>query len=529
MPAIKTNSFKLHNAEQFYESISEAEPSRLFIFVGKSLPYANDTSPDTPTDSVGDDLSLYRNMIAMKRIQASDVTYAIPRYNWVNNSIYKQYDHSDTSLWPTSSNSSSNNTFYVVTTDRNVYKVIDNNRGGASTVKPTGTGTSITITADNYRWKYLYTISVADYAKFATSGYIPVKHLTANDGSSQWAVQVAASNGAINHIQVLANGSSYLWTSNTFASVTNSTVVKLANNALGNSGIYNYSSLYISQGLGAGQIRRIISYNGTTRNAVINTAFTTSPNTSSRYIIGPNVIIRGDSGTLTSTRATAYVANCHMGKIRKVTMISEGLNYSYANVSLGGNSSFGSGASLKAIISPKGGHGSNPRNELGGKNVMVSMSLQGSESNTFPTNNHFRTVGIIADPLLRSGPVANASVIDLCGRLDVNIVTGDFVANEYVSGGTSGAKGRVVYFANSNAARTKGYVKINLIETAGIGKFFSAGETITGNTSGITANLVSYYPPAVKEYTGSVIYTENRLKISRAPDQTEVVKVIIGF
>jgi hypothetical protein len=210
-------------------------------------------------------------------------------------------------------------------------------------------------------------------------------------------------------------------------------------------------------------------------------------------------------------------------------MISRGLHYSSANVVINANSSHGSGAAAIPVISPKNGHGSNPVNELFGKYIMMNVQLQGAESNTLPTNNDIRTIGIIRDPLLRNGFAANSSVIDQTHRIGVNSVTGDFTTDEVIRGVTSGAKGRLVYFANTNTARTVGTLKLIRLVTNGIGGSFVAGETLTGVTSGFTANVTSYTRPALKEFTGVIIYDENRVPITRASDQIEDIKVILSF
>ena len=63
--------------------------------------------------------------------------------------------------------------FYVVNSQYQVYKCIYNGtsssdpNGKPSTVKVTGTSTSIITTGDGYRWKYLYTIPVASVLKFS--------------------------------------------------------------------------------------------------------------------------------------------------------------------------------------------------------------------------------------------------------------------------------------------------------------------------------------------------------------------------
>jgi len=98
-----------------------------------------------------------------------------------------------------------------------------------------------------------------------------------------------------------------------------------------------------------------------------------------------------------------------------------------------------------------------------------------------------------------------------------------------IIGQTSGAKARLVYFANTNAAKTQGVLKITNIVRNGTGGNFQPGETLQGETSTVSANVVSVTKPALKPYSGLIIYNENRTSVVRAEDQTENVKIIVRF
>lgn len=523
MTSLVTSHFRIHNAIQFVESFSETNPSIYYVFAGKNYPYANDLIPPTPVDSYESTyFDFWRDIIGLKRIQTSDVSHCIPRYNWTANTVYTKHSSNNASL--------SSSKFYVLTAQDNVYKCIDNNRGANSTVNPTGTGVNIISTSDNYQWKFLYTVSAGEKNKFLTDSYLPVKNLYANDSSAQWIVRQSTANGSIENIDVTANGTGYLTTSNTFSSVTNSTVFILKGNALPTDDIYNGSHIMITSGLGSGtkaSLRKIVNYIGVSRTLTVNAAFGITPDTSSKYVISPGVIISGDSGFSFGKRAIGWVSNTQGGQIRTISMIATGADYSTANVQFTANS--GSGATAKPIISPLGGHGFNPVNELFGKYVMMNVQLKGAESNTLPTNNDIRTIGIIRDPLLRNGSAANTSVIDQTHRINVSFVSGDFSQDEIIRGGTSGAKARLVYFANTNNSRTRGTLKLIRLVTNGIGGTFVPGETLTGLTSGFTANVVSYTRPALKEYSGVIIYNENRIPITRSSDQIEDIKIVLSF
>lgn len=598
MSVLVPRHFRVHQAIQTFESVSETNPTRYYLFIAKSYALANsipltgtvktsttsntvvgDGTYFTSELAVGDTVGftdqtqfvrvhaiptaqtivvtprpsgsnttganaylrkifseqfppavedsyqntyydIWRNMISLKKVQVSDVSHVTHRYTWANNNFYAMYDDLDSGLY--------DKRFYTYTDDHNVYKCIDNNHGANSTVKPTGTDpSSIINTADGYRWKYMYTISAGEILKFRSADYIPVKTLKADDGSAQWSVQTNAANGAIHHIKVIANGSGYLSTNGLFTAVTNARAFTLRSFSLQPDGEWVGSGLYISEGAAAGEYRKIVAYHAANNMAVVNSAFTAVPNTMSRYVISPLVTIRGDSGGTTTSRATAYVSNTVGGQVRYVKIIQQGRSYSTANVTISAKTGFG--ATARPIISPLGGHGSDPVDELYGTAVMMNVKTTGSESNTFPTNNDFRIIGMLKDPVLANGSFANSSVIDQTTRIGVNFATGDFTGDEIIVGQKSNAKGRLVYFANTTDARTVGTLKLIRVTTNGIGKGFQTNELVVGQTSGISANVISVTKPALKLFSGAIIYTEIRDPVFRSPAQSEDYKITISY
>lgn len=520
MPGLVTRYFHHHNAEQFFEAFDEASPSKLFLFVAKVTSFDDDNDPPTPLESVANtDFDYWRSMIAAKKLLTNDVSYVTPRYDWANNTVYGEYDSTSTTLFdaPASSNS-----YYVYTDDRNVYKCLYNNKGGSSTVKPTGTSTNNLRTSDGYIWKYMYTVSSADSTKFATADYIPVQTLTANNGSAQWTVQQAVSNGSIEVIDIKTPGSGYQSTNGTFVAVSSNTSMRLANSASAIDNYYNGYSLFITSGLGSTQISEVADYVGLTRTITLATPVSITPNTSSTYLVSPTVTITGDG-----SGATAYSNVNVSNTINHITMITQGSNYSKATVIITANSSHGSGAVAKAMISPPGGHGSDAVKELGGHYVMMSIQTANTVSNTFPVANDFRTFGIIKDPLLKAnGAVANSFAYDMTTRLTLSSVTGSglFQEDEIITGSATNAQARVVTFANTNSSNTAGILKV--VSTNAI---FSTSDIITANTSSVTGLITSITYGDLDEYSGDLIYIENRTPVERVSDQTEDFKIIVEF
>lgn len=517
MPQLVTTNFRLHNAKQFFEAFSEAGLDHIYFFISRVTAWPGGT-PISPLETVsGIENTPWMSMIAAKRINASDVSFVVKRYDWTSGTVYAEYSNNSTTQ--------KTDRFFVITEDYNVYKCLYNNYGATSTVKPTGTSTSNLVTSDGYVWKYMYTVSSADALKFLTLNYVPVKTLTADDSSAQYSVQQAAANGSIQIIDVTSIGGGYLYISNNVSSVTDTTNFVLGTEASGSDDTYNGSTFYIASGTSAGEIRNITDYVAATRTVTVDSAFSITPTTSSVYHIGPKVTITGDG-----SGAKAY-ANVHLddaggvgnGAIQRIELINVGTSYSRANVTV--TDSGQSNAVATARLSPPGGHGSDPVKELYGHNIMMNVRLEGSVQNNFPTNNDFRTIGLLKNPLLANGSIANNFGYDTTTRLTVTGVTsGPLQQDEYVNGGTSGAKGKIVTFANTNGAGTEGIIKL-----IGLEGTFTATETITGNTSSATATISSVANSELLHNKGEILYLENRNSVSRTADQIEDIKIIVQF
>ncbi len=155
---------------------------------------------------------------------------------------------------------------------------------------------------------------------------------------------------------------------------------------------------------------------------------------------------------------------------------------------------------------------------------MLSLKIEGNETGTLFTNNDFRVVGLISNPVLANGLQANSTVYDLTTKLTVTSKSAALSGDEIVTGGTSGAQGRYVTFANTNASGTAG-----IISETGVTGTFVAYESITGNTSSVTATVASINSRDLKDFEGDILYVENRLPVSRSSDQSEDIKLIVRY
>lgn len=164
------------------------------------------------------------------------------------------------------------------------------------------------------------------------------------------------------------------------------------------------------------------------------------------------------------------------GTITSASVQARGQDYTYANVLLGNGNLFSDAGlttavataadatgAIEVVMPPEGGHGFDHELELNGKRVMTNIRLTYSEgSGDFPVDNDFRRIGIIKDPV-RAGTSTFATQDTLSGLKAVKITgaTADFIPDETISQTvTSGtAKGTVVSWVLDSGSSTAGVLK----------------------------------------------------------------------
>jgi hypothetical protein len=197
-------NFRVNNAEQFKESVSEPSPTYVYLTFGKTEAWPDENNPPLSNTAPVSNYDIWKNMIGGKRITGNDVNHVIPRINWTANTSYPAYDHM-----------SSATNFYVVNSQWNVFKCIANNSSSKSNNEPvTVSTTADLVTADGYVWKYLYSISDYERLRFSSDDFIPVKTLANDDGSTQWQVQQNAIEGGLHSIVLTNGGANYSNASN---------------------------------------------------------------------------------------------------------------------------------------------------------------------------------------------------------------------------------------------------------------------------------------------------------------------------
>ena len=486
MPAIITDKFRIHNSEQFHEAFSESSGNTMYLGIGRPQAFATSTRADSRTNNEG-----------------SDTSPVTPADN-VNAQFYPFDD-----LLAAKKITSSDVTFAIPRrnwTTGTTYDIYRHDYGE----RITGTTTNQTANSG--------ATTLHDASFYVLTAARNVYKVLDNDGNTASTVEPTGTSTAI-----LSTADGYKWKymytlsaseqanflSTDFMSVTtNSTVASAAVD-----GAVNIVKIKTAGSGGA---------DGT----------------------HTNIDIRGDG---TGGKVSVTVTS---GAVTAVTVTTPGTGYTFGTISnaqiVAAGATSLTGAELDVIIEPKGGHGKNAVEELGGFYVMLNTSLEGTESSNtsdFTVSNDFRKIALIRDP--QSGGSA-ASATTLRGTKAINLtgVSGTFTVDEEINQATTGAVGKVVEWDSTNSILYYIQTRHNDegVDSNGNQTAFSGTNVVTGQTSSAngtpttstsTINSQSftsgYSSAEIDADSGDILYIENRAPITRAADQTENIKLVIEF
>jgi hypothetical protein len=516
MAAIITDQIRILNAKNFVAGVS-SQTNSYYSFIGLPNPTDIqsdwDTNPPSPRDSFDEENNYWDTMIALKKINASDIRQVVQKRFWSTGTTFDMYRH-DYSRSNTAKVSGATNlysaSYYVLNSDYRVYICLQNgtdpdNLNGRPSLdeplftdlEPRAAGTG----GDGYIWKYLYTIKPTDIIKFESTDFMPVP-INWETSTDNAIVRDNAVNGSIKIVTITNRGVS----------------------------------------VGAA-----------------NKTYTRVP-------------IRGDGS---GAECTIVVNNDQ--KIESVTISNQGSGYTFGNVDLvAGNVPTGTTTPIfNVIISPKGGHGADIYRELGAYNVLMYSRIENDNQNPdFITGNQIARVGIVENPesfgsvqVLTLDKASAVYAIKLTG-IGANSATynADSFITQTVSTGTTSV-GRVISydqvtsvlkywqdrsnsgFSTVGVAITNppfGFDQVEFSSSPGTGGSLvitggSASLSIDTAFTGLSTviNNRTYYlgqeftsglaSPEVKKHSGNIIYVDNRPSITRSSNQKEDIKVILQF
>jgi len=514
MAAIITDQIRVLNAKNF---VADVGINTYYSFIGLPNPadYQSDwnNNPPSPKDNFDQENDYWDTMIALKKINTSDVRQVVPKRQWSSGTTYDYYRH-DYSRSNTAKVSGATNlysaSYFVINEDYQVYICLqngtdpDNPSGRPSLDEPTFTDLeprSAGTSGDGYIWKYLFRIKPSEIVKFETTDYIPVP--------SDWAT--SSDNAAVRDNAV--DGS-----------------IKIV--------------AITDRGVGLGTANRTYS----------------------------NVPIRGDG-----TGATCTVVINNDQKVDSITVSNQGSDYTFGSVDLvaGGVPTGTSRPTFDVIMTPQGGHGADIYRELGAYNVLLYSRIENDNENPdFITGNQVARIGVVQNPEESAGTILTSdksSAVPAIKLVGAGYSSATFEADSYVTQTVatgSTAVGRVINYDQTTGVlkywQDRSVAGFNTVGTAqtlptygfDLKEFTSAPSTggsitivpSTGSNLAIDTSFTgvstvinnrTYYlgqsfdngvaGAEVRKHSGNIVYVDNRPSITRSSNQKEDIKVILQF
>lgn len=314
-------------------------------------------------------------------------------------------------------------------------------------------------------------------------------------------VIVAQSTSGANSTLTLKSVNGIFATSNTITGLTSGKIAAVTDasspSVSSNSNFYNGCSIYIGSGTGAGQINTILQYLviGNARRVLLAQPFATTPDLTSKYAISPRVSITGDG----SNAQAISIVDPNTKQLKDIRVINKGSGYTYANVAIFGNTGStavaSNNATVRAVISPRGGHGSDPYAELDSTYLAYSTTFANTENGKIPgTGATYRRVGIITNPLY-----ANVTLTYSYTTSPGFPVT----SNVTVTGSVSNATG-IITGVNAGA---------NTVKLTNVTGLFQSGDVLTATYANGAPAVSSSANAQVTSITGQGTVFDNRTKL----------------
>lgn len=498
-----------------------------------------------------------RRVIFGNKIDETNIRYMFPTNDWVTGTVYQSFD--DTV-------DLENENYYVTVLDGDiteasykVFKCIRNNGGSPSTVRPSTANLDVffeTTLEDGYVWKYMFEVPPSEYLVFATSSTLPyIADTDVIDAAVETISDIIIENtDAGVFFDYLVGDKS--------PSSTTPTVVTLETAEVDSEPDNTYrlsitSSNAVRPQLGAykNMYLRIVSTGEVFE--ILNTDIPNDPNIdaatnkvlvmfvkSDTDITGragleveivPIVELSQPDADANGTQAIAYGVLDNTGTLTKVNFVTKGSGYKNATATLKLPPSVASridNNNLRPVISPTGGHGSDPINELFMSNIAVYTNFFTDSLRNTPSTNTYTKIGLVKNPEFFNGttPLTFDNRVKLTFNVDVeaNFPVGSIVS-QVVNGQTLSGIVHEVQWSPDDTETS-----VWLTDTIGpYNETFTTAECEVRASSEAnefeTFVINNVVTEKYKPYTGQILHFVNFAPIERTQDRREKIKLVFDF
>lgn len=516
--------------------LREWAESNTYIGIGRQSNWnGSDDRIDLPDNRVDYTNSVWRNLIALKKITAADMALVVPRIDWQTGETYFAYD-SDYDVFSTTLGVGGTGTVSATATSRTVSGIdtkflLEYTSGDLIQLPGDGVGVAPQIrqVIDIFSNTSM-NVNTAFGAVYAQNA-----HYRLTDTSPLYARSFYVRNSYDQVFKCLSNNKSAVSTSMPTITIGG----QLPENAfIETDDGYKWKYLYT---IPSGQKRKFFDEDwmpvysdpavvAATVDGAIDIVHVQAGGQGYNQNVASNTAailsVVGD-GTGANLTAKVY-AN---GQIFGVNVLDGGRDYTFANVVVAVTGS-ASGANLNAVIGPQGGHGFSPREELGAKTLMLSLELDSDENGTIPTEAtvgdddfDYRQISVIQNPKLSEGPVAS----------NTNYSTVTTINTQGLPAGQFFRMDEVVYQGDSLEEATFIATVVfwdsisNILHLNNVIGSFTALAPIRGTQMTTPVTAFQLVESVVEPYTGRLLYIHNVLPVVRSVDQIEQIKLILTF
>ena len=501
-----------------------------------------------------------RRVIFGDKLLTRNIKYIFQNEEWTSNTVYDSFDDQV--------DSEQASTFITVLDGDpgegpyRIFKCIRNNAGQPSTVAPSASNADLdvnneTTLADGYVWKYMFDVPAAEYIEYGLTGGLPYVANTevidsAEETVSDIVIEDAIPNQFSDYIIGLADANTNTIIPSEVESISPDNtainryriIIRTAVDARTEDDAYvgMYFRL-ISPGQ-ANAVYDILDTEISPGNANRLSVFvesdvdltTVSPSLiNSQCDIVPKIEVTRSTGR----RCIAYGELDSNGTLSYVQFVDKGTQYKYAEATLSLPPSLQDDTSttLRAIVSSRGGHGSDPITEMLMSRVASVTNFFSSQLTNIPSNNQYTAVGLIKNPVFydntHPADFDNRLLLSVPGDVTSNVLQNYFVTQvvEIDGGGQDTVSGLVHEISYDSDANTS---SIFLVDYDGpyVGVFepgdAEAKQTLDATEiEPITINTVS--DRAYVPFSGDLLHFIDFEPIERRGDRKEKIKFVFDF
>lgn len=539
-------------------------PVASYYIVGSSIDKAN-----AILNTQVEKRDFQRRVIFGNKVSEDNIRYMFYKNAWLTGTIYDDFDD-------TQDISTLNNIVTVSNSegDYEVFKCLENNNGSASTSTPSFTGVDPNsyeqiFSGDGYVWKYLFTVSAGDDIVFGTNDSLPLPYPSYGNtdviaAAKENISQIIIENTQINLFQQYrfgpsnnATDSSTVSFQSIVQSATSANVADIRVRATPKAGfsLYtgndSYKNMYLLQTDSSGAMTVYDILSSSTPNSPdldidlkINTTDGNSPNLFKNDIFQIVPKINVTRSTSSGTPCVAYGIIDQFGTLKRVAFKSKGSEYKFATATLAlptavaTNYTPAQAATLRCVISPTGGHGSDMISELAMSRLAVITNFSG-EDVAIPDANSYTKVGLIKNPSFTDSTLPtqfdNRTTIVISGDHTATALAGYYVQQTVALDTTNN---EVITARIHESVFSGGNTTIHLVDYYGDFKntFQTGIISVKANLSTTTASTLTINNASTdvtygkySPYTGQVLHFVDFDPIQRQATRKEKIKFIFDF